>query len=729
MGSSASSHTERAAPASTKAVASGISIEKEQQRGVRGHTCMRSSGSEVDLTKIAVNETNTAVKDNHDAKEEKLISFEEKSENNFEEEDCDDVTVDTDYEDSDIDSDFDEINEANEDEEVSQILQDAAKLKVLAQAFLHPENPIATDPTQFGRNFFDRASAPAAESREEAEERAGILADAKALKNAAVDYMHPEVGVKTSNDGSCFGRNYFSRASAPETEDPAMTLERELVFSDLEKMKKAAKDYLHPEIGVKTTDGTIFGRNYFNRPSAPMMEDDELADDREEILADMRSLKKLAVDYMHPEIGVKTSDGAALGRNYFTRSLATEIEDTEMAEERAKVLAETESLKKFAADYMHPEFGVKKSDGTSFGRNYFNRQSAPEMEDNEIANERADILAELKSLKKLAVDYMHPEVGVKSSDGAAFGRNYFNRPSAPDTEEDDLADDREEILADMRSLKKLAVDYMHPEVGVKSSDGAAFGRNYFTRPSAIETEYLFVANERAEILAEMKSLKKLAVDYMHPEFGVETCDGVLFGRNYFDRPSAIETEYLFVANERAEILAEMKSLKKLAVDYTHPEVGVKSSDGATFGRNYFNRPSATETDDEETVKARAEILADMLNLKKLAVDYMHPEVGVKTSDGAAFGRNYFGPEKSAVYSESTAQTMPVGVTPIETDMNEMESHDSSMFEFEDENFDFAEMRSTFSTFVPTRSEASPVPLKTDEEEGHLSRSPSSVMLI
>jgi len=34
-------------------------------------------------------------------------------------------------------------------------------------------------------------------------------------------------------------------------------------------------------------------------------------------------------------------------------------------------------------------------------------------------------------------------------------------------------------------------------------------------------------------------------------------------------------------------------------------------------------------------------MADVANLKKLAVDYAHPENGVKTTDPAAFGRNYF----------------------------------------------------------------------------------------
>ena len=41
-------------------------------------------------------------------------------------------------------------------------------------------------------------------------------------------------------------------------------------------------------------------------------------------------------------------------------------------------------------------------------------------------------------MKKLAVDYMHPEIGVTSDDGAAFGRNYFTRASAPEMEMEDV---------------------------------------------------------------------------------------------------------------------------------------------------------------------------------------------------------------------------------------------------------------------------------------------------
>eukprot|EP00587_Corethron_hystrix_P000483 CAMPEP_0113329406 /NCGR_PEP_ID=MMETSP0010_2-20120614/20881_1 /TAXON_ID=216773 ORGANISM="Corethron hystrix, Strain 308" /NCGR_SAMPLE_ID=MMETSP0010_2 /ASSEMBLY_ACC=CAM_ASM_000155 /LENGTH=92 /DNA_ID=CAMNT_0000191489 /DNA_START=736 /DNA_END=1014 /DNA_ORIENTATION=+ /assembly_acc=CAM_ASM_000155 len=74
-------------------------------------------------------------------------------------------------------------------------------------------------------------------------------------------------------------------------------------------------------------------------------------------------------------------------------------------------------------------------------------------------------------------------VGVESVDSTSFGRNYFNR-----TSEDEDVDDEERamILKEAASLKKLASDYLHPEDGIKSVDSCAFGRNYFTRPSGLD---------------------------------------------------------------------------------------------------------------------------------------------------------------------------------------------------------------------------------------------------
>lgn len=162
------------------------------------------------------------------------------------------------------------------------------------------------------------------------------------------------------------------------------------------------------------------------------------------------------------------------------QTMLSEVEE----EERAKILADAAALKKLAVDYAHPEVGIATTDPALFGRNYFERPSAPEMETPEEAEEHAKILADAAALKKLAVDHSHPEVGIAAVDPTAFGRNYFERPSAPAVETQEETEERAAILADASALKKLAVDYAHPEVGVITTDPTACGRNYFDRASA-----------------------------------------------------------------------------------------------------------------------------------------------------------------------------------------------------------------------------------------------------
>eukprot|EP00956_Cyclotella_meneghiniana_P003145 scaffold3852_cov71-Cyclotella_meneghiniana.AAC.1 len=158
-----------------------------------------------------------------------------------------------------------------------------------------------------------------------------------------------------------------------------------------------------------------------------MEDDDEDAEldeglaERLRILADARALKNLATAFLHPEKPVSTTDGIAFGRNYFERPSAPERMEDEDADELAEILEDAMKLKKMARAYLHPEDPVVVEDATCCGRNYFGRASAPEVEDVEEANERAHVLADAKALKKSAVDYMHPEIGVKSTDGACFG--------------------------------------------------------------------------------------------------------------------------------------------------------------------------------------------------------------------------------------------------------------------------------------------------------------------
>ena len=354
-------------------------------------------------------------------------------------------------------------------------------------------------------------------------------------------------------------------------------VERRHILADARALKILSMVYLHPEKKAfnawsmkEGTDPTVFGRNYFNRPSAPETEDDEFADERAEILEEAAALKKLAMDFLHPELGVKAEDATLFGRNYFGRISSPEVESWDEAEERVHILVDAASLKQLAIDYMHPEVGVKAEDATLLGR---------ETEDVEFANERAAVLAEMAALKKLAIDYMHPEAGVKTSDASLFGRNYFNRPSAPETEDFEVANERTAVLAEMAALKKLAVDNMHPEIVVTSTcGGASFGRNYFFRYSAPETEDFEVAEERTRVLAEAAALEKLAIDYMHPEIAfVATVDGAVYGRNFFTR---------FAAPVPEDDILDDSGLKSLAVAIKNANLpGIKSVKTSSYDIN------------------------------------------------------------------------------------------------------------------------------------------------
>jgi hypothetical protein len=119
------------------------------------------------------------------------------------------------------------------------------------------------------------------------------------------------------------------------------------------------------------------------------------------------------------------------------------------------------------------------------------------------------------------------------SDGFASARSYFSRPSAPEQEEDD-SEEREQIIAEAKELKEVASWYLQPEKPVEVNP-ASFGRNYFTRPSAAQATES--EEEISQILVDGFELKKLAVDYLHPEKPVAKTS-VNCARNYFDRPSA-----------------------------------------------------------------------------------------------------------------------------------------------------------------------------------------------
>jgi hypothetical protein len=240
--------------------------------------------------------------------------------------------------------------------------------------------------------------------------------------------------------------------------------ERLRILDDSRRLRELAGYFLQPEKPV-TVDATACARCLYSRYSAPEQTTFEDTEEASRILSEAQQMKKLAVDYLQPEQPVVTSDPCAMGRNYFTRPSTEEQEGAEDAEERAQILADAQGLKKLATDYLHPEKPVVTSDAFSMGRIYFTRPSAEEQEGN--AEERARMMEDMKQLKKLAVDYLHPEKPVVTSDPCATGRNYCTRPSAEEYEDEDDTDDRDDIMEDMAQLKKLAMDYMQPERSVE----------------------------------------------------------------------------------------------------------------------------------------------------------------------------------------------------------------------------------------------------------------------
>jgi len=268
------------------------------------------------------------------------------------------------------------------------------------------------------------------------------------------------------------------------------------------------------------------------------------------------------------------------------------------------------------------------------------------------------------------------------------GATTFSRPSAEgnsEEEDEEYEQERAEALADARSLKQLAVDYLHPELPVVTSDPTACGRNYFSRASA--EEYEEKDEEREMILEELKELKKLAVDYLHPELPVATSDPTACGRNYFSRPSAPEQVPLEDADEEGRILQDLQEMKKLAEDYLCPEKPVQSSAGA---RGYFDRASADGH-------------AQHIHTRKESID-------------AAMDN-----DNALAYHEHV-----LGLVAGEDDYHDHSEHFD--MDMEGDLQAFKDNLRAFTPAPPQMSKEKTVAAGDKEEEGNLSRSPSSVML-
>jgi hypothetical protein len=284
-----------------------------------------------------------------------------------------------------------------------------------------------------------------------------------------------------------------------------------------------------------------------------------------------------------------------------------------------------------------------------------------------------------------------------------------------------LDEERSAILADCQKLMLMAQFFSHPEIPVKTTDHLAMARCYFDRASAPEVESFDDAETHAQIVADMAALKKLAIDYLHPELPVTVTDSTATARCYFNRASAPEVESVEDAETRAQILTDAVNLKRLAVDYMHPELPVKTTDSAATALCYFDRASAPEVESFEDSEARAQILADAAALKKLAKVYMHPELPVAVNDPTVMARCYFNRPSADVLSFERH------VTAVSTAEARARS-DTEQFDFDDDVFH--DVKASLKKFSRAHSfgleEESRILDK--QEEGNLSRSPSSVML-
>lgn len=561
------------------------------------------------------------------------------------------------------------------------------------------------------------------EEDEEWNERLRVLQDIRSLKKVAGWFRHPEAPIETRTGTAMCARCYFDRASAPESVSIEEVKEQEAIMADIYALKSQAQAFLHPERPVVVEDPSAFGRNYFYRPSAPEQEDEDDAEERELILQDMARLKQIAVDYLHPEHLVVAADPVVFGRCYYDRQSAPEKESFGAAEERARILAEAKQFKVQAELWNHPEAPLVV-DATATARCYFDRPSAPERETFGAAEERAQILSQAKQFKAQANLWRHPERSI-DTDPTAYGRNYFARPSAPVEETPEYAEERARILAEAKQLKAQCQIWRHPEAQLVV-DPVVFGRNYFSRPSAPEQETFGAAEQRARILAEAKQLKAHAVQFLHPELPVVRSDPCATGRNFFSRPSAPEQETPEDAEERALVLTEAKQLRAQCEMFRHPEAKLVV-EPAAFGRNYFSRPSAPEQESPEDAEERVRCLADAVMLLKLATDYYHPELPVTSIDPCGTGRNYFD-RASAYIHDQMVHTFPVH----EDDLHHDEHHDEHHWDHfgmdEDMDHMFKDMRHDLDLPAGSKNNNNIKGDGSDHEGGNLSRSPSSVML-
>lgn len=327
------------------------------------------------------------------------------------------------------------------------------------------------------------------------EERRRILEDAKMLKEYATYYLHPELPVESCVSARC----YFDRPSAPQQESFEQAEERHQILEECQALRNYAGYYLHPERRHSDTCKTM-----------PELETEDDNVERRQVLEDTRLLKQYATFYLHPELPVVTTDYMATERNYFNRPSAPNQETREEMEQHDAVLRDSTLLKQYAKMYMHPELPVTTTDPTACARCYFGRPSAPQQETRDEMEEHARILEDVENLKLYAKFYLHPELPVETRDATACARCYFDRPSAPDRESWENAEERHLILVEAAQLEALAQMHLHNYV---------FECDYFHCQFAMDEDMVSVEGENPVAQDEDNTPADLVNKYS--EYGVD----------------------------------------------------------------------------------------------------------------------------------------------------------------------------------------------------------------
>jgi hypothetical protein len=132
---------------------------------------------------------------------------------------------------------------------------------------------MTTDPTATARCYFDRASAPVVLSKEEAEAHAEILPDEASLEKLARDYMHPELPVVTT-DPTATARCYFDLPSA----STSATVKSNTFFSNRVKSNASEEPFNLDEDVIHHSDST----NMISSPSTQEIEEAPMSKSNDE---------------------------------------------------------------------------------------------------------------------------------------------------------------------------------------------------------------------------------------------------------------------------------------------------------------------------------------------------------------------------------------------------------------------------------------------------------------